>query len=47
MSRKDDEKKKKEKKQQDWLTAQIVAIMEKSMKAALKAAMDDLFKDFK
>ena len=47
MSRKSDEKKKKEKQQQDWLTAQIVAIMEKSMKAALKAAMDDLLKDFK
>ena len=42
-----DEGEKKEKKQTDWLTAQIMAIMEKSMKAALKAAMDDLLKGFK
>ena len=47
MSRREEDRKKKEKKQTDWLTAQIMAIMEKSMKAALKAAMDDLLKDFK
>ena len=47
MSKRDEDRKKKEKKQTDWLTAQIMAIMEKSMKAALKAAMDDLFKDWK
>ena len=47
MSKRDEDRKKKEKKQTDWLTAKIVAIMEKSMKAALKAAMDDLFKDWK
>ena len=47
MSKREEEKKKKEKKQTDWLTAQIVAIMEKSMKAALKAAVDDLLKEWK
>ena len=31
----EDEKKKKRKKQEDWLMAQITAIMEKSLKAAL------------
>lgn len=35
MSQRDDEKKKKEQKQQDWLMAQITAIMEKSLKTAL------------
>lgn len=47
MSQKEEEKKKKEKKQQDWLMAQITAILEKSMKAALDQALDDLFKDWK
>ena len=47
MSKREEDRKKKEKKQTDWLTAQIVAIMEKSIKAALKAAMDDLLKDWK
>ena len=47
MSQKEEEKKKKEKKQQDWLMAQITAILEKSMKAALNQALDDLFKDWK
>ena len=31
----EDEKKKKRKKQEDWLMAQITAIMEKSLKSAL------------
>ncbi len=35
MSQRDDERKKKEKKQQDWLMAQLTAIMEKSLKTAL------------
>ena len=35
MSQRDDERKKKEKKQQDWLMAQLTAILEKSMKTAL------------
>lgn len=43
MSQRDEERKKKEKKQQDWLMAQLTAILEKSMKAAL----NDLFKDWK
>ena len=47
MSQKEEEKKKKEKKQQDWLMSQITAILEKSMKAALNQALDDLFKDWK
>ncbi len=47
MSSRDDERKKREKKQQDWLMAQITAILEKSMKQVMKDAMDDLFKDFK
>ena len=46
MSSRDEDRKKKEKKQQDWLMAQITAILEKSMKAALQQAMDDLFKGF-
>ncbi len=41
------DKDKKKKQQEDWLTAQIIAIMEKSLKAALDKAMDDLFSDFK
>ena len=47
MSSRDDERKKRDKKQQDWLMAQITAIMEKSLKAAMQQVMDDLFKDFK
>lgn len=35
MSQRDEERKKKEKKQQDWLMAQLTAIMEKSLKTAL------------
>lgn len=35
MSQRDDEKKKKKKKDEDWLMAQINAILEKSLKAAL------------
>lgn len=47
MSQRDEDRKKKEKKQQDWLMAQINAILEKSMKAALGKALDDLLKDWK
>ena len=46
MSREED-RKKREKKQQDWLLAQITAIMEKATKAALQQALDDIFKDWK
>lgn len=43
-----EEKRKKRKKQQeDWLEAFIISVMQKSMKQALDAAMDELFKDWK
>ena len=41
-----DQKKKKEKKQKDSLEAYIVSIMQKSIEAAAKAALDDLFKEW-
>ena len=47
MSQRDEDRKKRDKKQQDWLMAQITAIMEKSLKAAMQQVMDDLFKDWK
>ena len=40
-------RKKKEKKKKDWLEAQIMAILEKSLRAALDEAMNDLLKDWK
>ncbi len=43
--RSDDNKKKKKK--DSVLEAQIMALLEKSLKAALDAAMKDLFKDFR
>ena len=46
MSNRDEDRKMKEKKQEDWLMAQITAMLEKAMKAALRQAMNDLFKDF-
>lgn len=42
----DSEKKKKEKKRQSILEAEIMAIMQKSLKAALDAALEDIFKTF-
>ena len=47
MSKRDDERKKKEKKQTDWLTAQIMAILEKSMKTALYTALNEILQDWK
>lgn len=47
MSKRDDERKKKEKKQTDWLTAQVMAILEKSMKTALDTALNEILKDWK
>ena len=47
MSKRDDERKKKEKKQTDWRTAQIMAILEKSMKTALDTALNEILKDWK
>ena len=47
MSQRNDDEKKRKKKQQSQLEALIFQMMEKSMKAALDAAMKDLFKDWK
>lgn len=47
MSKRDDERKKKKKKQEDWLTAQVMAILEKSMKTALDTALKEIFKEWK
>ena len=44
-SQKDKEKKKKRK--QSILEAEVMRIMEKSLKTALDLALDDLLKDFK
>ena len=44
---KEEDKKKKKKKQQSILEKEIFAIMQKSIKAATQAALDDLLKDFK
>lgn len=44
MSQKDKEKKKKKK---SVLEAEIMRIMEKSLKTALDQAIDDIIKDFK
>lgn len=46
MSR-DEERKKRKKKQDDWLTAEIMAIMQKGLKAALDKALDELLGDWK
>ena len=45
MSQKDKEKKKKKK--QSILEAEIMRIMEKSLKTAIDMALDDILKDFK
>ena len=45
QSQKDKEKKKK--KEQSILEAEIMRIMEKSMKTAIDLALDDIFKDWK
>ena len=47
MSQKKDEEKKRQKKQQAAMEAFILQMIEKSMKAALDAAMKDLFKGWK
>ena len=46
MSKRDEDHKKKEKKQEDWLMAQITAMMEKALKEAWRQVENDLFKDF-
>ena len=45
MSQKDKEKQKKKK--QSILEAEIMRIMEKSLKTAIDMALDDILKDFK
>ena len=42
-----DRDKEKKKKKQSILEAEIMSIMEKSMKTALDKALDDIFKDWK
>lgn len=44
MSRKTNDKRERDKKRKSQLEAMIFQIMEKSLKAALKAALDDVFK---
>ena len=41
------EKERKKKKEEDWLMAQIMAIMQKSLKIALDEAMKETFNDWK
>ena len=43
----DREKEKRKKKKQSILEAEIMRIMEKSLKTALDMALDDILKDFK
>ena len=38
--------KKKKKKDKDWLEAEFMAFLQSSLKAALDAAMKDLFRDW-
>ena len=47
MSQSQKDKDKKKKKKQSALEAQILSIMQKSLKAALDMALDDILKDWK
>ena len=47
MTQSQKEKEKKKKKKQSILEAEIMRIMEKSLKTALDLALDDILKDFK
>ena len=47
MSQSQKEKDKKKKKKQSILEAEIMHIMQKSLKTALDLALDDILKDFK
>lgn len=42
-----EDRKKKDKKKSSWLEAEIMAILQKSLKTALDEAMDDIFKGWK
>ena len=46
MARESDDKKKKKKKDQSALEAEMFAFMQKCLDAALRAALNDVFKDF-
>jgi len=47
MTQNQKEREKKKKKRESILEAEIMKIMEKSMKTALEKAVDDIFKDWK
>ncbi len=47
MSQSQKDKDKKKKKKQSILEAEIMRIMEKSLKTAIDMALDDILKDFK
>ena len=47
MSQSQKDKEKKKKKKQSILDAEIMRIMEKSLKTAIDMALDDILKDFK
>ena len=47
MSESQKDREKKKKKKQSILEAEIMRIMEKSLKTALALALDDILKDFK
>ena len=47
MSDREAERKKKEKKQKDWMEAYIISILQKSLEAAMREAMEDIFKGWK
>ena len=47
MSQSQKDKDKKKKKKQSILEAEIMSIMQKSLKTALDLALDDILKDFK
>ena len=47
MSQSEKDREKKKKKKQSILEAEIMSIMQKSLKTALNLALDDILKDFK
>ena len=47
MSQSEKDKEKKKKKKQSILEAEIMRIMQKSLKTAIDMALDDILKDFK
>ena len=47
MSQSEKDREKKKKKKQSILEAEIMSIMQKSLKTALDLALDDIMKDFK